>query len=851
MARDQLPIDEVLPRVVASLRTESNLVLLAPPGAGKTTRLPQALVDEGLVPDKERVLVLEPRRLAARLAATRIASERGSRLGGEVGYQVRFEDKTSRVTRIALVTEGILTRRLQSDPFLEGVGAVVLDEFHERSVHADLGLAFLREIQQTVRPELKIIVMSATLDPAPVRRFLGDCPVVESQGRAYPVQQLFLERLDDRWPVEKAVSGVRRAVREQPEGDVLVFLPGASEIRRAQDQLREHLDESIEICPLYGDMDARAQDRAVVTGPRRKVILATNIAESSLTIPGVRTVVDLGLHKVNRFDPACGLDRLEMAKISMRSAVQRTGRAGRLGPGVAYRLWTEKEDRTLPREDIPEISRVDMAPVLLDVLRWSASDPANFGWFQAPPKAALSRGMSLLRELGAVSKDGFQITDFGAAISKFPLHPRLAVLMAEAHKDGQPRRGAILAALASEKDVMPRRGPGQRGIDEDGASDITLRESRLRAFEAEGSDRRAANSWGLEVGAAKNVLRVAQRLEQMSTRALGKAPRGDRDADEEAQAGRWILAAYPDRVARRRAKGQDSVVLVGGGGARLSPDSIVKSAPLIVALEVDAGRRSRAEGGWVRMASTVEQSWLKLQTHHGAKWNDQGKRAEAVVQTRYLDLVLKERPDQNPDLEALAAMLQKAAADDIERALPLDDVLDDLFRRCLFLQEHMPQLELPAFGPDTRIELLPELCMGKRSFADLAKVNVATYLQDRLPRKLASALSQHAPTSVSIPSGRQAKLRYQNNGPPVLAVRLQEVFGLYESPRVAGGKIPVKMELLAPNQRPVQVTQDLASFWTNMYAEVRSELRMRYPRHQWPEDPRDGIASRRVRPRRR
>lgn len=850
MARDVLPIDAVLPEVIRHLRAGPNLVLLAPPGAGKTTRLPGALVDEGVVPAGERVLVLEPRRLAARLAATRIAAERGGRLGQEVGYQVRFEDKTSRATRIALITEGILTRRLQSDPFLEGVGAVVLDEFHERSVHADLGLAFLREIQQTVRPELKIVVMSATLDPAPVQRFLGGCPVVESQGRAYPVQQRFLERPDDRWPVEKAISGVRRAVREQSEGDVLVFLPGAAEIRRTQDGLRDFIGDSVDLCPLYGDMDARAQDRAVAPGARRKVILSTNIAESSLTIEGVKTVVDLGLHKVNRFEASHGLNRLEMAKISMRSAAQRTGRAGRLGPGVAYRLWTEKEDRALPREDVPEIARVDLAPVLLDVLRWSASDPVDFGWFQAPPVATVRRAISLLRELGAVAPDGFSITEVGDKLAKFPLHPRLAVLLLRAHADGEVRRGALLAALASERDVLPRRRPGQAPNDEVGASDLTLRAMRVSAFEAEGSDRRAAQSWGVDQGAAKNVLRVARTLEQMAQRALGSCKRR-RDADEETQAGRWILAAYPDRVAKRRHPGKDAVALVGGGGARLSPDSVVKAAPYMVAVEVDAGRRSQAEGGWVRQASAVEQDWLHTEKHHGAQWNAQTYRAEAVVQLRYLDLVLREKPDPKPDAQALAAVLAREAENDIERALPLTEDVERLLHRCRFLYTHMPQLELPEVGPEIRVQLLPELCMGKRSFADLNKISLAAYLQDRLPNALRTALAKHAPASVGIPSGRQAKLRYEADGPPVLSVRLQEVFGLYDSPKVAGGRVPVKMELLAPNRRPVQVTQDLASFWKNTYAEVRKELRRRYPKHQWPEDPQDGIATSRVRPRRR
>lgn len=845
--RASLPIDDVLPELVRRLRAGPNLVLLAPPGAGKTTRVPSALVDEGLVPAGERVLVLEPRRLAARLAATRIADERGVRLGGEVGYQVRFEDKTSRDTRIALITEGILTRRLQSDPFLEGVGAVVLDEFHERSVHADLGLAFLREIQRTVRPELKVVVMSATLDPAPVQRFLGDCPVLESDGRIFPVDVRFLERPDDRRLEERVAAGARRAVREQHEGDVLVFLPGAAEIRRTQDNLQESL-EGVDVCPLFGDMDPKAQDRAVAPGPRRKVILATNLAESSLTIEGVRTVVDAGLQKLNRFDPAHGLDRLELVKISARSAAQRTGRAGRLGPGVAYRLWTEKEDRALAREDPPEIARIDLAPVVLDVLRWSASDPAGFGWYEAPPAAALARALALLRELGAVDKGGFRITELGESLAQLPLHPRLGVLLARAHAAGRVAQGARLAAVASERDVLPRRGPAERGTDEVGASDLAVRLERLGGFEAEGGDRGAARRWGLEHGSAKNVLRVARRLETLATRAWG-APKRRKRGDDEALAARWLLAAYPDRVAKRRREGEDTVLLAEGGSARLTPESVVKEAPLMVAVEVDGGRVGK--GGWVRLAAAIDEGWLEVETRHAARWNPEALRAEAVVERRYLELVLDERPDRRPDPQALAEVLAKAAADDLERALPQDEALTTFLRRYRLVQENLPELELPEMGPEIRLEILPELCIGKKSFAELQRVNVAAYLQDRLPREAQAALAKHAPPAVAIPSGRQARLRYEAEGPPVLSVRLQEVFGLYDSPRVAKGRVPVKMELLAPNQRPVQVTQDLASFWANTYAEVRKELRRRYPKHQWPEDPKDGVASARVRPRRR
>jgi ATP-dependent helicase HrpB len=459
-----LPIDEVLPQLVASLRRSPNLVLIAPPGAGKTTRVPSALLDHGLIGPKERILMLEPRRLAARLSATRIAEERGAKLGGEVGYQIRFEDRTSAATRIAIVTEGILTRRIQTDPMLEGVGAVILDEFHERSVHADLALAFLREVQE-VRPELKIVVMSATLDPGPVQAFLGDCPVIESEGRAYPVELFYLERPDDRFPVELLVSGVRRALRESKTGHVLAFLPGAGEIRRAKEQL-DPLVEGVDVTMLYGELDSRDQDRALAESSRRKVILSTNIAETSLTIRGVETVVDLGLHKLARHDPARGVDALEMVRISARSAAQRTGRAGRTGPGRAYRLWTEKEQRTLAADDEPEIKRIDLAPLALEIIRWTSKDPRQFRWFEAPTEAAISRAPPLVARLGGFGARSVSPHAQRRAAGPLSAPPtaREPVGRGPRPRDrGRRRAPGGLGLGAGYLAKVQRRGPGSRG----------------------------------------------------------------------------------------------------------------------------------------------------------------------------------------------------------------------------------------------------------------------------------------------------------------------------------------------------------------------------------------------------
>lgn len=802
-----LPIREVEGEVVERLRHGRNLVVIAPPGAGKTTRIPQVVADRVLGRDGGRVLVLEPRRLAARLAAARIAKERSAKLGGEVGYQVRFDDRTSARTRIAFLTEGVLTRRVQSDPLLEGVGCVVLDEFHERSIHADLALAFLREIQETVRPDLFIVVMSATLDPAPVQRFLGGCPLVVSEGRTFPVDIRYLERPDDRPPVERAVSGARRALRETDAGDVLVFLPGAGEIRRAKEQLERSV-EGADVCMLYGDLSAAEQDRAVTPGPRRKLILATNIAESSLTIEGVTTVVDTGLAKILRHDPSRGIDHLERVRISRRSAEQRAGRAGRLAPGTAYRLWTEKEHRILEEDQQAEIHRIDLAPVVLDVIRWAKQDPVCFGWFEAPPESGLRRAVGLLLMLGAVTRD-FGLTELGERLAAFPLHPRLAAILVAAHRAGRVEEGAGLAAIASERD-MPRT----TGVV--GGCDLLHR---------------------LEEGPSRHVRKVQGRLADVARRVLGEPP--PRSAPREEALHRAVLAGFPDRVGKVRG---DEVVLVGGGSARLSKESVVRSAELLVAVEIGGGDRRASRWSVVRTATQISEAWLPVEERTEVHWNGERQAAEAVRVRAYHDLVLQERPGRQSDPEALAAVLADAAAKDLERALPMTDELKAFLLRYRFLRENIPDLDAPDLGDDPRADLLEVVTQGKKSFAELQKIDLVEILEARLSHPVRAALSKEAPERLRVPSGREARLRYEAAG-PVLSIRLQEVFGLYETPRVAKGRVPVTMELLAPNMRPVQVTRDLASFWATTYAEVRKELRRRYPKHQWPEDPRAGIPS--------
>ncbi|MCB9652788.1 MAG: ATP-dependent helicase HrpB [Deltaproteobacteria bacterium] len=858
---ERLPIDDILANVAAKLRATPNLVLVAPPGSGKTTRVPGALVDRRVLEPSCGVLILEPRRLAARLAAERVADERSTRIGDEVGYQIRFENRTTARTRITFVTEGILARRLFSDPSLEGVGAVVLDEFHERSIHADFSLALLKEVQETIRPDLRIIVMSATLDVEPIERFLGSCSVARGEGRLYPVDVRWLDRPDAR-PLAPLVSAaVRKALTENEAGDVLTFLPGAAEIREVAGALAGVRD--VDVLPLYGDLSARDQDRAVRPSERRKVVLATNIAESSLTIPNVRIVVDSGWAKILRFDPSIGLDHLETVRIGTKSIEQRTGRAGRVGPGVAYRLWTQKESWALRGEDRAEIQRIDLAPTLLDCLRWSQRDPMAFGWFEAPPAVNVARGLGLLRSLGALDGEGFALTPKGRFLAELPLHPRLAVLLSEAARRGRLERGALFAAIASEREVLGKARPSD-GVT---SSDLLLRAEALEAFERSARTPYDAERLGLVFGAATQILRVRTQLlrvakqlgpdERASVGTSADAGRATRMDPEEADL-RAIAAAYLDRMGRRVGT-SDKVRLSEGREVRLCRTSSVKDSEFLVALNVDAGGRSGArEGGAsdgvIRWASQVDPRWFPTTARTMARWNRTREVAEWVEETRLADLVIDVRPARGPgDALRLSAELEIAARGAIDRAIPMTDSLEGLLGRYAFVRAHCPELEWPPMDAACRLDFLESLCAGRRSFEELRVVSVVDELLARLGPEKRQRIEAYAPTALRIPSGRFAPLTYgavDGSEPPILSVRLQEIFGLYETPRVAGGRVPIKVELLSPSSRPVQVTQDLANFWRTTYQEVRKELRRRYPKHQWPEDPRDGVATTRVRPRR-
>lgn len=858
MLKNSLPIDDVLPDFLDKLRRAGAVVLEAPTGAGKTTRVPPAILEAGLAGERQ-VVVLEPRRVAARAAARRMAEENGWKLGEEIGYQIRFDRKASGKTRILVVTEGILVGMLQRDPFLEEIGAVVFDEFHERNLQSDLALAMTRRVRREVREDLRIAVMSATLDPGPIAAYLDDCPRIKSEGRLYPVTIHHLDRPDDRRLEHQVASAVRQVLEDDtdPPGDVLVFLPGVGEIHRAGDALKGFAKKrDLAVMPLYGDLPPEKQDAVLKPGGRRKVVLATNVAETSITIDGVSTVVDSGLERRMRFDPASGLDRLELGRISRASAEQRAGRAGRQGPGLCLRLWTEHDERSLQEREAPEIRRVDLAGPALELLAWGENDLAAFDWFEAPEPTALEHALELLQGLGALGEQG--LTEIGRAMAKLPLHPRLGRLLIAGHTAGSPRRAALLAALVSERDIVTR-GLGTRPeAAVAGRSDLLDRLEGVEQVAAHGHGDCALGP--VHTGRAHHVMRVGRQLEKLARRVLGRPAKSP--ADDETTLLRALLDAYPDRVTRRRGKHDMRAVMIGGRGVRLGDESVVKEAELFVAVELGGGKKGGTSGGtsggargeaWVRLASAIERDWLSpeaIKTHDEILYDAELDRVIGRRQSLYHDLLLDET-EVPPSAEDAAAALAVAASEDLERALPLGDAaVTSFLARARCLTEWMPELELPAFDDDHLRQLLPHLAAGRRSFADLRRAPLLEILQGTLGYEQLETIERHAPERLEVPSGSRIRLDYEPGKPPVLAARIQELFGLAETPRVAAGKVPVTMHLLAPNMRPQQVTQDLESFWERTYPEVKKELQGRYPKHAWPDDPWNATPERRPRRRR-
>ena len=843
---DHLPIDDVLPDVQASLDERPSLVLRAETGAGKTTRVPPALLDASWCGDG-RIVMLEPRRVAARAAARRIGQEHRWKLGGEVGYQVRFDRRFDDSTRIVVVTEGILVQWLQRDPFLDGVAAVVFDEFHERNLHSDLSLAMCRKVQREARPELRLVIMSATLDPRPLVDYFGEdtTGVVDSPGRLHPVEVEYLARPDERRIHSVTCTGVERMLGEV-EGDLLVFLPGVGEIRRTEEMLqpvarRQHFD----VVTLYGDLPPEKQDRALRAGPRRRVVLATNVAETSVTVEGVEAVVDSGLARSMRFDPSYGLDRLELGRISRASAEQRKGRAGRLGPGRCLRLWTEHDDLSLPDREVPEIRRVDLSSSMLELLAWGESDPRSFPWLDPPDPAAVDRALALLEDLGATKDEA--LTELGRTLARMPLHPRLARLLVEGHRFGILRRAARVAAILSERDLV-HRSSARRTAARSTPSDLLDQLEALEDWERRNYGETALGP--VDGSRCRLVLRVARLLQDVANKAL-RGQRQARGIEPDEGVLRSLLSAYPDRVARRREKGSKLAVMVGGRGVKLADSSSVHDGDFFLAIELSGAKPGVHANSLVRQASLVERDWLEdeLVTEDVAVWDADAERARGLRRTRYRDLVLDEA-EIDPGAQKASEVLAEAAAADPQRAFEFGDTaVAGFLARVRSLRQWRPELDLPSFEGEHFMEkVLPHLVTGRRSFADLRRAPLLDVMKGTLGYEQLQALDREAPERLPVPSGSHIRLDYESGdtgSPPVLAARIQELFGLAETPTVAGGRVQVMMHLLAPNMRPQQVTQDLESFWKNTYPEVRKELAGRYPKHDWPEDPTTGVARRR------
>lgn len=863
----ELPIYELENAVVASLRAQGRLIVQAPTGSGKSTQIPQMLWRHGLLGEKGEVVVLQPRRLAARLLAKRVAEEAGTSLGEGVGYQIRLESRVSERTRIRFVTEGILLRQMSFDSTLRGISAIVFDEFHERHLYGDISLARAIQIQQTLRPDLKIIVMSATLDAGALKAYLAPCDVLVSQGRSFPVTIEYLpKRVDfDQEPVWEVAARECERVAAANQGDFLVFMPGAYEISRtvqAVQGLRGLRD--FVVFPLHGELPPEQQDRAVARYEARKIIVSTNVAETSLTIEGVTTVIDCGLARVARFDPHRGINTLLIEKISVASADQRAGRAGRTAPGLCVRLWTEREHEQRPRQELPEVKRLDLSEVVLTLKASGIDDVIGFPWLEKPEPKALQRAEQLLEDLGAIAavapvsdrqmdrnveapagqRPALPITEVGRKMLRFPVHPRYARMFLAAQERGCVRPVALMAALTQGRSFL------LRGVDKktEEAREDTLGEEHESDFFLMMRAWRYAHQAGYSLDACRRLGIHAQGARQVGPlfqQFLEIAEAEGLDVSEKRVDGnevrKCVLAGFSDQLARRLDVSTLRCDLVHARRGVLARESCIQKATLLVAAEIS---EIEGRGGEVNVllsqATAIEEAWLKeifpgdYREVRGVVYDEQQKRVISRRERRFRDLVLeaKSSSDEAP-LDAAAALLTKEVLAGRLKLEAWDESVEQWITRVNRLAEWFPELEVNPITEADRATLIEQVCYGELGYRDIKDKPVMPVLRDWLTAEQLAVIDDYLPEKLVMANGRRSRLTYHKEGPPVLSARIQELYGIDGKFTVGHGRVPVKIEVLAPNQRPIQVTDDLTNFWREQYPKIKTELSRRYPRHEW------------------
>ena len=844
MNRRDLPIFELEAALVAALGRDARLVLQAPTGSGKSTQVPQMLLDNGLLGQGE-VVVLQPRRLATRMLAARVAQERGCRLGEEVGYQIRFDKVASARTRIRFVTEGVLLRQMLNDPELRGVSAILFDEFHERHLYGDITLARALDLQSTLRPDLKLVVMSATLGTAGLERYLAPCAMLQSEGRTYPLEIQYLPR-----PVKPEQTAVWDLAADElerlapcTEGDVLVFMPGAYEISRTIGAIRNsRVSGQFIALPLHGELPVADQDAAVARYSKRKVIVSTNVAETSLTIDGVRVVIDAGLARIARFDPYRGINTLLVEKISRASADQRAGRAGRTAPGIALRLWSEREHLERAAQELPEVKRLDLSEVVLTLKASGVEDVAGFRWLEAPEARSLERAETLLRDLGALDLATGSITAMGRRMLAFPLHPRYARMLLAAESYGCVRDVALVAALTQGRNLLRRSDIAtddarERALGEDHASDLLL---ILRAWRLADGNSGIARSLGLNAIAAREAGQLFEQfLKIAKAEGLSVTDRTDPEVSTDEAVAKCVLAGFPDQVAIRLDAGTLRCALVHGRRGVLARESVVRDARLLVAGEVREISGKDGVQTLLSLATAIREEWLRElfpeAFSEGVEvfYDKTLRRVMARRETRFRDLVLASSlTDKVPPSEAAALLAREV----LSGACPLenwDHAVDQWIVRLNRLREWMPELELPALEETDRAALIEQLCYGAATYKEIKGRAVWPVVKSWLSPQQEAMLEKYAPERLEMPNERKFKIAYDPSGPPTIAVRIQDLYGVEQSLLIAAGRVPVTIQVLAPNHRPIQVTQNLATFWRESYPKIKQELQRRYPKHLW------------------